>query len=94
VTILRTGGKPPSATAPNLTRMAKAKRIILFLSTNAATANAAAAAFNTAAGRLGLPWAGAHAGDLAAAEVLVPLDAPAPAGWSGRVEKWAGGDPS
>ncbi len=74
--------------------MAKAKRIVRFHSANAATAGAAAVAFNTAAGRLGLPWTGVTSGDLASVEVLVPLDGPAPADWTGRVEKWAGGDPN
>jgi translation initiation factor 1 len=73
--------------------MGKAKRLVLFTSTDAATASAAASAFNVAAGRLGLPWVGAHTGELAGAEVVVPLDGAAPAGWTGRVEKWAAGDP-
>ncbi|QJW92756.1 translation initiation factor [Frigoriglobus tundricola] len=81
-------------TIPTLSCMAKAKRIIRFQSASAATAGAAAVAFNTAAGRLGLPWTGVTSGDLASAEVLVPLDGPAPADWTGRVEKWAGGDPN
>src|SRR5258708_2876221 len=74
--------------------MAKAKRIVLFLSSNSAGANVAVAAFNTAAGRLGLPWLGAASGDLASAEVVVPLDGTAPEGFAGRVEKWPGGDPN
>lgn len=74
--------------------MAKAKRIVLFLSANAASANAAVAAFNTAAGRLGLPWLGASTGELAVVEVVVPMDGSPPEGWSGRVEKWAGGAPT
>jgi predicted translation initiation factor SUI1 len=74
--------------------MAKAKRIALFLSTTAGGADAAVAAFNAAAGRLGLPWVGAQAGDLATVEVVVALDGTAPPGWTGRVEKWAGGDPN
>src|SRR5437879_4708786 len=73
--------------------MAKSKRLILFVSANAASAGAAAAAFNAAAGRLGLPWAGISAGELATAEVVVPLDGIPPEGYAGRVEKWAGGDP-
>ena len=73
--------------------MAKAKRIVRFLAADAATATAAAAAFNAAAGRLGLPWVGVAAGDLATAEVVVPLDAPAPADFAGRVEPWPGGNP-
>jgi predicted translation initiation factor SUI1 len=72
--------------------MAKSKRLILFLSAAAARASAAAAEFNTAAGRLGLPWLGAAGGDPAGAEVVVPLDGSVPEGYAGRVEKWAGGD--
>jgi predicted translation initiation factor SUI1 len=80
--------------------MAKSKRVVLFLSADAASANAAAAAFNSAAARLGLPWAGAT-GTAPGAEVVVPLDGPAPEGTPGtggeglsaRVEKWAGGNP-
>jgi translation initiation factor 1 len=74
--------------------MAKSKRILLFLSVNADTANAAASAFNAAAGRLGLPWLGTHTGDPASAEVVVPLEGTAPEGFAGRVEKWSGGDPN
>jgi translation initiation factor 1 len=74
--------------------MAKAKRIVLFLSATAGSASAAATAFNAAAGRLGLPWTGVTTPDLALAEVVVPVDGAAPAGFSGRVEKWAGGDPA
>jgi translation initiation factor 1 len=74
--------------------MAKPKRLILFLSANAASAAAAVAAFNAAAGRLGLPWIAATTGDVSSAEVLVPLDGTVPEGWTGRVEKWAGGDPA
>src|SRR5262245_47028589 len=74
--------------------MAKTKRLILFTSIDVARASAAVAAFNSAAGRLGLPWAGAHADELAGAEVVVPLDGVPPEGWSGRVERWAGGDPA
>jgi predicted translation initiation factor SUI1 len=74
--------------------MAKSKRLILFLSSDAAAASAAAAALNAAAGRLGLPWVGAAAGDVATAEVVVPLDGTVPEGRTGRVEKWAGGDPT
>src|SRR4051794_34602448 len=73
--------------------MAKFKRLILFLSTDSARASAAVTAFNTAAGRLGLPGVGAPTGDLASADVVVPLDGAPPDGWTGRVEKWAGGDP-
>ena len=74
--------------------MAKPKRLILFLSTNAASASAAVAAFNAAAARIGLPWLGTVAGDPATAEVVVPLDGAAPEGVAGRVERWAGGDPT
>ena len=74
--------------------MAKAKRIVLFTSPDAATATAAAAAFNTAAGRLGLPWFATPTGEPATAEVLVPLDGPPPDGFAGRVERWPGGDPA
>ena len=73
--------------------MAKAKRIVLFLSRTAGGASAAATAFNSAAGRLGLPWTGITTPDLALAEVLVPLDGAPPEGFGGRVEKWAGGNP-
>lgn len=73
--------------------MAKSKRLILFFSTNAARATAATTAFNTAAGRLGLPWLGVVSGDLSSAEVLVPLDGTPPEGFTGRVEKWPGGNP-
>src|SRR5262245_57375153 len=73
--------------------MAKTKRTILFLSSDAARASAAVAAFNAAAGRLGLPWTGASAGDLASAEVVVPLDGAPPEGFAGRVERCAAGDP-
>ncbi len=74
--------------------MAKSNRSILFFSSDMAKANAAAAAFNTAAGRLGLPWTGTPTGDPATVDVLVPLDGKLLDGFAGRVEKWAGGDPS
>ena len=73
--------------------MAKAKRTVLFTSPDAATA-AAAAAFNTAAGRLGLPWFGTPTGEPATAEVLVPLDGLPPAELTGRMERWPGGEPA
>jgi predicted translation initiation factor SUI1 len=75
--------------------MAKAKqRTLIFLSSDAARAGAAASAFNAAAGRLGLPWLGAAGGDPATAEVVVPLDGAAPEGFAGRIERWPGGDPA
>ncbi len=74
--------------------MAKPKRIILFHSSDAAGAHAAATAFNTAAGRLGLPWQGTANGALASVEVVVPLEGVSPEGFAGRVESWAGGDPA
>jgi translation initiation factor 1 len=74
--------------------VAKPKRIVLFLSANAAAASAAVAALNAAAGRLGLPWLGTASGEPATAEVVVPLDGAPPEGFAGRVEKWAGGDPN
>jgi predicted translation initiation factor SUI1 len=74
--------------------MAKPKRTVLFLSATPAAATAAAAAFNAAAERLGLPWLGTAGGDTGRAETLVPLDGAAPAGFAGRVETWAGGDPA
>jgi predicted translation initiation factor SUI1 len=73
--------------------MAKPKRTVLFLSANAGATSAAVTAFNTAASRLGLPWLGAASGDPATAEVLVPLDGAPPEGFTGRVEKWTGGNP-
>ena len=74
--------------------MAKANRIVLFTSPDAVQATAAASAFNTAAGRLGLPWFATPTGDPATVEVLVPLDGKPLDGFEGRVEKWAGGDPN
>jgi predicted translation initiation factor SUI1 len=74
--------------------MAKSKRTVLFLSADTAGAGAAVAAFNTAAGRLGLPWLGASTGDLTTAEVVVPLDGTPPENYTGRVERWSGGDPN
>ena len=71
--------------------MAKSKRLVLFHSPDAAKANAAAAAFNSAAARLGLPWSGVPGGELSTVEVVVPLDGTPPEGWTGRVEKWGAG---
>ena len=68
--------------------MAKAKRTVLFTAPDAVQASAAAAAFNTAAGRLGLPWVATPTGDPANVEVLVPLDGKPPDGFAGRVESW------
>lgn len=75
--------------------MAKATRFALFVSADPAKADAARAAFDTAAARLGMPWRGAAVPPavLAGVEVVVPLDGAAPDGWTGRVEKWAGGEP-
>ena len=72
--------------------MAKLKRVVLFHSANAPAAGAAAGAFNTAAGRLGLPWLASHTADPSTAEVLVPLDGAPPEGFAGRVEAWKGGE--
>jgi predicted translation initiation factor SUI1 len=73
--------------------MARIKPIILFLAADEKSARAAAAEFNSAANRLGLPWIGAASGEIAAAQVVVPLDGVAPAGWNGRIERWGGGLP-
>jgi len=74
--------------------MAKAKRVVLFQSANVSDAARVSDAFNTAAGRLGLPWSGSHTADPSTAEVLVPLDGTPPAGFAGRVEVWKGGEPA
>lgn len=70
--------------------MAKVFRIALFVSTDAAKATAACAAFDAAAARLGMPWRGTAVAPaaLAGVEVVVPLDGAPPDGWNGRVEKW------
>lgn len=74
--------------------MAKATRVALFVSTDPAKAEAARAAFDTAAAHLGMPWRGTAVApaQFAGVEVVVPLDGAAPDGWTGRVEKWAAGD--
>jgi predicted translation initiation factor SUI1 len=82
--------------------MGQKVRGLLFAGADGAAARAAAVAFNTAATRLGLPWtAGSRAvvapltvDELSSVVVLVPLPgATVPEGWTGRVEKWAGGNP-
>jgi predicted translation initiation factor SUI1 len=71
--------------------MAKTKRVVLFLTPDATRGSALAAAFNTAAGKLGLPLHGAHGPSAEGADVLVPLDGP-PEGFAGRVEPLSPGD--
>lgn len=73
--------------------MAKAHRTVVFLGADAARAGALAAAFNTAAGRLGLPLRAAAGTDAAGADVLVPLEGGTPAGFTGRAEPLPAGDP-
>lgn len=72
--------------------MAKAAfRVALFTSADPATVAVAVAAFDAAAGRLGMPWRGAVTAppDLVGVQVVVTLgDAAVPDGWTGRVEKW------
>ncbi len=74
--------------------MAKVFRTALFVSADLAKAEGARSAFDSAAGRLGMPWRGVTVAPAAFAgvEVVVPLDGSAPDGWTGRVEKWAAGD--
>jgi predicted translation initiation factor SUI1 len=72
--------------------MAKAKRTVLFLTADAPRGSALASAFNTAAGKLGLPLQGAHGTSTEGADVLVPLEGGAPEGFAGRVEPLSAGD--
>ncbi|MFM8271385.1 MAG: translation initiation factor [Gemmata sp.] len=65
-------------------------RVALFVSSDLARADGARAAFDRAAGRLGMPWRGAVVAPAALAEVavVVPVDGTVPEGWTGRVEEW------
>jgi predicted translation initiation factor SUI1 len=76
--------------------MTNPKPLIIFMANDPAAARAADDAFCAACAKLGPPaWATEVGSDLHRAKILVLVgDMSAPADWTGRVERWAGGDPT
>ncbi len=74
--------------------MAKAKRIVLFLSANETSRTCVGVGVQRRGDAVGPAVVGSPAGEPAGAEVVVPLDGTPPEGFSERVEKWPGGDPN